>query len=143
MRQGRAPQEELQMQDDAQATVDIACPAVDFVQQAQHSEEGLRLQPQVAQQEVDQKSTWLIDGGASCHVVGFDPGSYLQNRRSACVEILVGGGQRLNCDCIGDLPLLVPVNYVLSRITLNYARIIPGFGSNLISGPEWKRQDGL
>ena len=59
------------------------------------------------------------------------------------MEILVGGGQRLNCNCIGDLPLLVPDNYALSHITLKDARVIPGFGSNLISGPEWKRQDGL
>ena len=105
------------MLDNAQATIDIACPAVDFVQQAQHSDNRMRLKPQVVvqQHEVGQHSTWLIDGGASCHVAGFDPENCLHKRRRASVEILVGGGQRLKCDYIG---LLVPGNYVLSRITL-------------------------
>ena len=35
---------------------------------------------------------WLVDGWASCHVVGFDPGSFLYNRKHVQIEIEVGGG---------------------------------------------------
>ena len=127
---------ESKVLDNAQATIDIACPAVDFVQQAQHSDNRMRLKPQVVvqQHEVGQHSTWLIDGGASCHVAGFDPENCLHNRRRASVEILVGGGQRLKCDCIGRQLRTLP-HYPKD------ACISPGF--NLISGPVWIRQDGL
>ena len=54
----------------------------------------------------DRISCWLIDGGASCHVVGFDPGAALQNRRRATIEILVGGGQRIKCEHVGDLTVV-------------------------------------
>ena len=84
---------------------------------------------------------WLIDGGASCHVVGFDPGAALQRRRSASIEILVGGGRKIQCQHVGDLAIIVRTYNpkALSRLTLRDVRVVPGFGMNLLSTPRMEK----
>ena len=94
-----------------------------------------------AGQQANLTSKWLIDGGASCHVVGFDPGAALQRRRRASIEILVGGGQRIKCEHVGDLTITVRTSNpkTLSRLTLKDVRVVPGFGSNLLSAPRMEK----
>ena len=74
-------------------------------------------------------SSWLVDGGASCHVVGFDPGAALQNRSEASIEILVGGGRRIRCEHTGETIMLGTSSPATqSRLTLREVRVVPGFG---------------
>ena len=64
---------------------------------------------------------------ASCHVVDFDPGAALQYRRSASIEIRVGGG-------LGDLSIMVR--------TSNPKACCTGFRHELTS-PARRRWDGI
>ena len=82
-------------------------------------------------------SCWLVDGGASCHVAGFDPGDALQNRTRATIETLVGGGRRIRCEHTGDLTIMVKTSNptTFSRLTLKDVRVVPGFGLNPLSAP--------
>ena len=139
------------VRDTAKAATDFVCPAVEFPARAGHSIGDVGLQPQVNcgvgdaiyKVDGDPDVKWLVDGGASCHVVGFDPGSFLDNRKH-------WGG--IACTCTGDLTILVrqPQAPSSSRITLQAVRVVPGFGSNLLSGPRmvkagWSltQQDGV
>ena len=134
--------------DFANVVVDFALPAVEI----DHAERKSRSQPimqpkcrddvnMADNQQSDLSSCWLIDGGASCHVVGFDPGSALQNRRSVTIDIIVGGGQRIKCEHVGDLVIVVRTSnpITLSRITLHDVRVVPSFGSNLLSAPRMEK----
>ena len=53
----------------------------------------------------------------------------------------LGGGQRIRCEHVGDLTIVVrtfnPAS--LSRITLHDVRVVPGFGSNLLSTPRMEK----
>ena len=78
--------------------------------------------------------------------------SLLYNRKQVSIEIEVGGGHRIACTCTGDLTILVgpPMAPSHSRINLRDVRVVPGFGSNLLSGPRmvkagWSltQQDGI
>ena len=68
---------------------------------------------------------------------GFDPGAFLNNRQQAAIEIQVGGGHKIFCSCVGDLSIMVtsPQMSTPARIKLRAVRVVPGFGSNLLSGP--------
>ena len=72
---------------------------------------------------------------------GFDPGADLQHRRSAAIEILVGGGQKIKCEQVGDLTIMVATSNpkTMSRITLRDVRVVPGVGSNLLSAPRMEK----
>ena len=102
------------VRDTAKTATDFVCPAVEFPAQAGHSIGDVGLQPQVNcapgdaifNVDGDPDVKWLVDGGASCHVVGFDPGSFLYNRKHVQIEIEVGGGHRIACTCTGDLTIL-------------------------------------
>ena len=101
--------------DSARVAVDFACPAVEFTNQAFLPVGRVGLEPQVTDgadtvQTADGDaagSKWLVDGGASCHVLGFDPGASLNNRQQAAIEIQVGGGHKIFCSCVGDLSIMV------------------------------------
>ena len=73
-------------------------------------------------QPSDLASCWLVDGGASCHVAGFDPGDALRNRTRATIEILVGGGRRIK-------PYNSFKTYVKGRTSCTGIQIKPTFGS--------------
>ena len=131
--------------DNAKVAVDFACPAVESAKQTSLSVDRVGLEPQVRTgadtaltADGDVKgSRWLVDGGASCHVLGFDPGAYLHNRQRAAIEIQVGGGHKIFCSCVGDLIILAtsPQRHPPARIKLRAVRVVPDFGSNLLSGP--------
>ena len=57
------------------------------------------------------------------------------------IEILVGGGRRITCKHVGDLVVVLPTSNpkMVSRLTLKAVRIVPGFGSNLLSTPCMER----
>ena len=145
--------------DTAKTVTDFVCPAVEAALQPVHSDHGVGSEPQVsggsgeAAFHADDNLTnveWLVDGGASCHVLGFDPGSRLRNRRQVSIEIEVGGGHRISCTCTGDMTILTCSQAPTSSVDLRDVRIVPGFGSNLLSGPRmvkagWSltQQDGI
>ena len=96
--------------DRANVAFDFALPAVEVSTSSPAPAQQEMTQDNVNMadgRQSDRISCWLIDGGASCHVVGFDPGAALQNRRRATIEILVGGGQRIKCEHVGDLTVVV------------------------------------
>ena len=92
------------MKDQAKNAVDLVSPAVEVSKVALagnrvHSFVDLGLKPQVAGRQDVALSTedynpqrWMVDGGASCHVIGYDPGPLLTNRKRVSIDILVGGG---------------------------------------------------
>ena len=134
--------------DEANTVVDFACP-VDDQKRVSSLFNCLGLESQVTSDHdcalallhQHSNSRWLVDGGATCHVAGFDPGSALENKRLTSVDIVVGGGRRIPCSWVGDLTIIVHSQDLAkpSRITLREVRVVPGFGSNLISGPRMER----
>ena len=64
--------------------------------------------------------TFMIDGGSTCHVLGFRSvasDASLRNRRMVDITIVVGGGTQMQEEIFKDV------------------RIVSGFGANLLSGP--------
>ncbi len=80
---------------------------------------------------------WMVDGGSTCHVLGAMEayGKFVFNRRPASIAIVVGGGGRVRCDEVGDICLRI-ISGSRSRVcTFLEVRLVPGFGTNLLSGP--------
>ena len=127
--------------DTVKTAFDFALPAVEFLEPEQDNDCAEDMVNVAEQQQSKGTTSWLLDGGATCHVLGFDPGAALQNRRQVNIEILVGGGRRITCKHVGDLVVVLPTSNpkMVSRLTLKAVRIVPGFGSNLLSTPCMER----
>ena len=74
-------------------------------------------------------SEFLIDSGSTCHVVGdLIPG--LRDFKEADILIEVGGKAKLRCEKTCTAVVLLPGG---GKLTLTGARLVPGFGRNVIS----------
>ena len=74
-------------------------------------------------------SEFLIDSGSTCHVIGdLIPG--LRDFREADILIEVGGKAKLRCEKTCTADVLLPSG---AKLTLREARLVPGFGRNVIS----------
>jgi gag-polypeptide of LTR copia-type/Zinc knuckle len=74
-------------------------------------------------------SEFLIDSGSTCHVIG-EHMEGLRNIRKAEISIEVGGRNRLECKATCTADISLPNG---ARLTLKDARLVPGFGRNVIS----------
>ena len=137
------------MKDQAKTVVDVVSPAIEVPEvhlegKGVHPSEGLGLKPQVrsgqdvalSAEEYDPQR-WMIDGGASCHVIGYDPGPVLTNRKRVSIDILVGGGHILKCSCTGDLTLTPCLDTRAQKRPTANPEIKLCFQS-----PEWIKRDG-
>ena len=84
--------------------------------------------------------TFMIDGGSTCHVLGFEGAAIdasLHNKRSVDITIVVGGGTQMRCRQLADLrvKIISPGVARSEESIFKDVRIIPGFGTNLLSGP--------
>ena len=93
--------------------------------------------------------TFLIDGGSTCHVLGFESSAInasLHNIRTVNITIVVGGGTRMSCRRIADVRVRIssPDVSTCEVGVFKDVRIVPGFGANLLSGPGYSlHQEGV
>ena len=122
--------------DNAKVAVDFACPAVESAKQTSLLWiVGVRTPSQ-------RRRRHGADGRWRCYRLemagrwwGVLPCLGFRSRSSA-IEIQVGGGHKIFCSCVGDLIMVTsPQRHAPTMIKLRAVRVVPGFGSNLLSGP--------
>ena len=121
--------------DRVNATYDFAWPVKDsMVPTAAHPTQVDQVMLAVGASSVD---TFLIDGGSTCHVLGFESSAInasLHNIRTVNITIVVGGGTRMSCRRIADVRVRIssPDVSTCKVGVFKDVRIVPGFGANLL-----------
>ena len=115
------------------STFDIACPVGDCNDVAQGGTDQVYYTLQGGM------ATFMIDGGSTCHVLGFldaDIEASLHNIRPVSLAVVVGGNKKLQCERLADVHVKVSTSAGTPKVfLLRDVRVMPGFGINLISGP--------
>ena len=119
--------------DHVTSTFDIACPVGDCNDVAQGGTDQVYYTLQGGM------TTFMIDGGSTCHVLGFldaDIEASLHNIRPVSLAVVVGGNKKLQCERLADVHVKVSTSAGTPKVfLLRDVRVMPGFGINLISGP--------